>query len=66
MTLILKKMFAPVLGGNKKDPLNDASTLHPQMSVKEEMALEEARKIVRICSSKIENPFRYGQGTLEK
>ena len=64
--MIFKRMFKPVLTSLKKENDTKADDLLYTMSSKERTALEEARKIVRVYSSKVENPFKYGEGNLEK
>lgn len=57
-------MLSPVFFGLKKEG-GKADDLHCKMSIKEKIALDEARKIVRVYGSKINQPFKYGEGNLE-
>ncbi len=59
-------MLSPVLMGLKKEDSAKSDRLLGEMSHKEIIALKEARKIVRVYSSKVDHPFKYGQGSLEK
>lgn len=63
--MIFKRMLSPVLTGLKKDS-EKSDGLNDQMSLKEQIALKEARKIVRVYGSKINHPFKYGEGPLQK
>lgn len=64
--MFLKRMLSPVLTGFRKDNPEKSERLTGEMSHKEEIALKEARKIVRVYGSKVVHPFKYGQGSLDK
>jgi len=59
-------MFGSALLGLKKESAGKTERTLCKMSSKEQMALKEARKIVRLYGSKIEHPFKYGQGSLDQ
>ncbi len=59
-------MLGPVLTGFKKETGEKADGRFYKMSSKEQIALKEARKIVHVYSSKVEHPFKSGQGSLDK
>ncbi|MBU2515069.1 hypothetical protein KJ966_27430 [bacterium] len=59
-------MLEPVFPGLRRDSEEKKDGALYTMSSKEKMALKEAQRIVSNCSTRIENPFKYGEGTLEK
>lgn len=61
-----KQVLAPVIASLKKESEKNAEGIFYKMSSKEQMALKEARRIVQRCGLKVEHPFKYGQGSLEK
>ncbi len=64
--MIFKRVFRPVFTSLKKEEENKADGMLYRMSSKERTAMKEAQKIVRVYSSKVENPFKCGEGNLEK
>ena len=64
--MFLKRMLSPVLTGFRKGNPKKSDRLSGEMSHKEKIALKEARNIVRVYSSKVVHPFKYGQGSLDK
>jgi hypothetical protein len=64
--MILKRVFRPVFTSLKKENKDKTDGLQYRMTTKERIAMKEAQKIVRVYSSKVENPFKCGQGNLDK
>jgi hypothetical protein len=64
--MIFKRVLGPVIAGLKKETESRTESRFYKMSTKEQMALNEARRIVRRCALKVDHPFKYGQGSLEK
>ena len=63
--VILKKLLEPVLTGLRKELVGKQDGTFYQMSTSERMALKEAQRIVKGCGLRVEQPFKYGQGSFK-
>jgi hypothetical protein len=61
----IKKILAPVFLNFKKPVFVESEESFCKMTIAEKNALKEARKIVKSYSTKLDNPFKSGYGSLD-